>query len=250
VDDLLYRQHATLEDVHWWFVGRQRIVRRLVARWVPRGGSLLDVGCGAGGTVAALGSEYDARGVDASPAAVEACHARGITRVTLGSATDPSTWGRLPVDAVSLLDVIEHVDDDVAALRAAAAATGPGGRVIVTVPAYEWLWSEHDTRNHHHRRYTRRRLLERHAAAGLEPLQSGYFNTLLFPAALVQRGLARLGIATDPLRLPPEAVNRPLGRLFAAEGKLLAGGRHSFPFGLSVFCVSTARAPAAPAART
>jgi SAM-dependent methyltransferase len=249
VDDLLYCQHATLEDVHWWFVGRQRIVRRLVERWVPRGGTLLDVGCGAGGTVAALESDYDARGVDASPAAVEACRARGITRVALGSATDPSTWGQLPVDAVSLLDVIEHVDDDVGALRAAAAATGPGGRVIVTVPAYEWLWSAHDTRNHHHRRYTRRRLLERHAAAGLEPLQSGYFNTLLFPAALVQRGLARLGVAADPLRLPPEPLNRPLGWLFAAEGQLLAGGRFSFPFGLSVFCVSTARTPARPAGR-
>jgi hypothetical protein len=106
------------------------------------------------------------------------------------------------------------------------------------------LWWVHDLRNHHRRRYTRRRLLERHAAAGLEPLQSGYFNAVLFPVALVQRVLARLGAAADPLRLPPPILNRPLGRLFAAEGSLLAAGRHAFPFGLSVFCVSTPRDPA------
>jgi hypothetical protein len=102
----------------------------------------------------------------------------------------------------------------------------------------------HDMRNHHRRRYTRRRLLERHEAAGLEPLQAGYFNALLFPAALVQRMLARLGVAADPLKLPPPLLNRPLGRLFAAEAKVLSGGDHAFPFGLSVFCVSTPRTPA------
>lgn len=245
MDELLYRQHASLEDVHWWFVGRRRIVRRLIERWVPHGAALLDVGCGAGGMVAELASDYATRGVDASPAAVEACRARGLTTVTLGSATDPSTWGHLPVGAVTLLDVIEHVEDDVAALRAAAAATGRGGRVIVTVPAYDWLWSVHDLRNHHRRRYTRQRLLERHAAAGLEPLQSGYFNALLFPVALVQRMLSRLGVAADPLRLPPPLLNRSLGHLFAAEGNVLTGGRHAFPFGLSVFCVSTPRTPTA-----
>lgn len=244
MDELLYRQHANLEDVHWWFVGRRRIVRGLIERWVPHGATLLDVGCGAGGMVAELASDYATRGVDASPAAIEACRARGLATVTLGSATDPSTWGPLPVGAVTLLDVIEHVDDDIAALRAAATATGPGGRVIVTVPAYEWLWSVHDLRNDHRRRYTRTRLLERHAAAGLEPLQAGYFNALLFPVALVQRLLSRLGVAADPLRLPPPFLNGPLGHLFAAEGNVLAGGSHAFPFGLSVFCVSTPRAPA------
>jgi SAM-dependent methyltransferase len=238
VDELLYRQHASLEDVHWWFVGRRRIVRGLLERWVPHGATLIDVGCGAGGMLAELRPEYTTRGVDSSPAAVEICRARGISSVTLGSATDPATWGPLPVGAVTLLDVIEHVDDDVAALRAAAEATAPGGVVIVTVPAYEWLWSAHDMLNHHRRRYTLRRLLGRHAAAGLRPLQAGYFNSLLFPLALVQRLASRLGLPADPLRLPPPTLNRSLGRLFAAEGAIVRRGGRGFPFGLSIFCVS------------
>ena len=244
MDELLYRQHAALEDVHWWFVGRRRIVMRLIDQWVPRGVTLLDVGCGAGGMLHELQSTYRARGVDSSESAIAACHARGLESVSLGNAADPSTWGPLPVDAVTLLDVIEHLDDDVAALRAAASATGPGGHVIVTVPTYRWLWSSHDTRNHHRRRYTLGQLLNRHRAAGLEPLHFGYFNTLLFPVALGQRILSRLGIGADPLRLPPAMINRWLGRLFAAEATVLTRMHQRFPVGLSVFCVSTpARAP-------
>jgi SAM-dependent methyltransferase len=239
VDDLLYRQHADLEDVHWWFIGRRRLVRALIERRVPRGSTLLDVGCGAGGMVAELGSAYDTRGVDAAPEAVEACRARGLTNVILGSATDPATWGRLPVGAVALLDVIEHLDDDIGALRAAALAVGSTGHVIVTVPAYQWLWSAHDVHNHHRRRYTLDRLLDRHRTAGLDPVQYGYFNTLLFPVALVQRVLSRLGLSTDPLRLPPPAVNRSLARLFSGEGAFVAGRKRGFPFGLSIYCVST-----------
>lgn len=239
MDELLYRQHATLEDVHWWFVGRRRIVMRLIEQWVPPGVSLLDVGCGAGGMLSQLQSTYQARGVDSSESAIAACRARGLVSVSLGNAADPSTWGPLPVGAVTLLDVIEHLDDDVAALRAAAAATQPDGHVIVTVPAYRWLWSSHDTRNHHRRRYTLHQLLERHRAAGLAPLHFGYFNTLLFPVALGQRILSRLGIGADPLRLPPPTINRWLGRIFAAEATVLMRMHRRFPVGLSVFCVST-----------
>lgn len=240
MDEILYRQHASLEDVHWWFIGRRRLVRALIARWVAPGSTLLDVGCGAGGMVAELSSDYETRGVDAAAEAVEACRARGLTNVILGSATEPSTWGPLPVGAVALLDVIEHLDDDLGALRAAATAVGTAGHVIVTVPAYQWLWSAHDVRNHHRRRYTLRRLLERHRAAGLRPVQYGYFNTLLFPVALMQRMLSRLGLGADPLRLPPPLVNRPLARLFSGEGSFIANRKIGFPFGLSIYCVSTA----------
>lgn len=239
MDELLYRQHATLEDMHWWFVGRRRIVMRLIDQWVPRGVVLLDVGCGAGGTLSELQSTYQVRGIDSSESAIAACRARGLESVSLGNAADPSTWGPLPVGAVTLLDVIEHLDDDVAALGAAASATQPGGRVIVTVPAYQWLWSSHDTRNHHRRRYTLHQLLDRHRAAGLQPLQFGYFNTLLFPMALAQRILSRAGIGADPLRLPPAMINRWLGRIFAAEAIVLTRMHRRFPVGLSVFCVST-----------
>ncbi len=240
MDEKLYQAFAELEDRHWWFTARRAIIGRLIARWVPAGSSIVDVGCGTGGFIADLQSRYDVRGVDPAPSALAACRRRGLRSLHEGGAADAASWGALPVDAVTLLDVIEHLDDDVAALRTARTALRPGGHVIVTVPAYQWLWSEHDVLNHHRRRYTVRRLRLAHAAAGLRPLQIGYFNALLFPFAVLQRGLAALRPATDMLSMPVGPLNRALRSVFASEGALLAGLGGSFPFGLSAFSVSVA----------
>lgn len=142
------------------------------------------------------------------------------------------------MDAVTLLDVIEHLDDDEAALRAARGAVGSTGHVIVTVPAYQWLWTEHDVANKHRRRYTASRLRRSHQRAGLRPLQIGYFNALLFPLALVQRGMAKLGLHTEPLSAPPKLINRVFDRVFSSEAAVVAGTAHGFPLGLSAYCVS------------
>lgn len=240
MDDRLYRAFAEIEDHHWWFVARRAILGRLIARWVPDGATILDVGCGTGGFIADIQGRYDVRGVDPAAAAVAACRARGLNAVSQGSAADPASWGSLPVDVVTFLDVVEHLEDDVSALRAARAALRPGGRVIVTVPAYQWLWSDHDVRNQHYRRYTIKRLRRAHAAAGLRPLQSGYFNALLFPFAVLQRGLAALRTDHDLLSVPAEPVNRMLQSIFSSEGSVIAGLGRSFPYGLSAFCVSAA----------
>jgi hypothetical protein len=108
----------------------------------------------------------------------------------------------------------------------------------VTVPAYQWLWSEHDVSNQHRRRYTAGRLRRSHERAGLRPLQLGYFNTLLFPLAVAQRAAAKLGFRNDPLRLPPARINRAFEWIFASEAAAVSGTRHGFPLGLSAFCVS------------
>ena len=238
MDDQLYRAFAALEDTHWWFVARRKIIGRLIARWVPAGGTVIDVGCGTGGFLADLQAVYQVRGIDPSPLALDACRARGLSATHAGDATDPSTWGPLPVDAVTLLDVIEHLDDDEAALRAARSAVGTAGHVIVTVPAYQWLWTEHDVANQHRRRYTASRLRRSHQRAGLRPLQIGYFNALLFPLALVQRSMAKLGLPADPLGAPPKLINRLFDRVFSSEATVVSGTVHGFPLGLSVYCVS------------
>ena len=238
MDEKLYRAFAAIEDRHWWFVARRRIIGRLIARWVPAGATVIDVGCGTGGFLADLQARYRVRGIDPSPLALDACRARGLTSMYEGNATDASTWGPLPVDAVMLLDVIEHLDDDVAALRAARSAVGAAGHVIVTVPAYQWLWSQHDVSNQHRRRYTAAGLRRSHERAGLRPARLGYFNTLLFPLAVAQRAAARLGLPNDPLRLPPARMNRAFEKIFASEAAAVSGTRRGFPLGLSVFCVS------------
>jgi SAM-dependent methyltransferase len=249
MDDSLYRAFAEVEDRHWWFVARRAIVLRLIDRWVPAGSTVVDVGCGTGGFIDALQSTHNVRGIDPAPPALEACRARGLGAVLQGTAADRASWGALPVDAVTLLDVIEHVDDDVAVLHEAAMAVVSSGVVIVTVPAYQWLWSHHDELNHHRRRYTASRLRAAHRKAGLEPIQSGYFNSVLFPLAVMQRAASGLGIGGRPLAIPRPFLNRLFCRILSSEAPRLGRGVSGFAFGLSAFCVSRPRSDASEAGR-
>ena len=241
MDESLYRALARLEDHHWWFTARRRILARVVRHWVPIGSTVLDVGCGTGGLLSDLSNDYVVRGIDSSVRALEACRARGITEAVEGTAMDSSTWGPLPVDAVCLLDVIEHLDDDVATLRAARESLRPGGYVMTTVPAFQWLWSGHDTANHHRRRYSLGQLNQVHREAGLRRAYATYFNTLLFPAALAERLLskaARRNGASAGLRAPPNLLNFSLHTIFSMESLPIESGRIRAPLGLSVLCVA------------
>jgi hypothetical protein len=137
---------------------------------------------------------------------------------------------------VLLLDVIEHVDDDVATLRAARGAVGDGGLLIVTVPAYRWLWSGHDEVLGHRRRYTAGELRAAVERAGFRVLRVSYFNTLLFPLlAAVRAGKRVRGDRGHDLRRPPAPLNWLLERAFAFERHLVP--RVSLPFGASLLLI-------------
>jgi SAM-dependent methyltransferase len=143
-------------------------------------------------------------------------------------------------DLAVSLDVIEHLEDDLGALRELRRVVAPGGALLVTVPAYQWLWSGHDEINHHHRRYTRRSL--RHAAeqAGWNQTRTTYFNSLLLPVAIVLRVLERFSTKTTEssldLWVPPAPLNWLLERPLALEAALIArNGR--IPAGLSLLAV-------------
>ena len=145
-------------------------------------------------------------------------------------------------DLVTAFDVIEHIDDDVAALRALRAATRPGGTVVVTVPALCVLWSEHDVVNRHRRRYTKRQLRSALAAADLGVEHLSYFNTLLFPAVLLVRLVGRLLPRRRPprsdleLEVPGSTINRVLTRVFGAEATVVA--TVGLPIGVSLVAVA------------
>src|SRR6185503_4295362 len=153
-----------VEDTHWWYVGRRRIIQSLVEKIVatlntpePR---ILDVGCGTGANLKMLAAYGRAEGVDISPQAVEFCHERGLDSVKLGAAED------LPqendsFELVTALDVIEHLDDDVAGLREMRRVLRRDGRVLLFVPAFMFLWGVQDDVSHHRRRYTLPSLLRR-----------------------------------------------------------------------------------------
>lgn len=239
MEEQLYRTFYEVEDRHWWFVGRQRIVENLILRRIglAPGSAVLDVGCGTGSILAMLSRHFEACGTDTSPLAVELCGKRGLKNVyqcTLETFPHPEQR----FDLITLLDVIEHIDDDRSVVQQARGFLKPGGSILVTVPAYQWLWSPHDDVNHHKRRYTRPHLARVLEQAGLKPVVLSYYNTLLFPAALAGRLLQKLtGSASDTtLAIPPSPVNMLLTSFFSFERHLL--NVSSLPFGLSLVAVA------------
>jgi SAM-dependent methyltransferase len=148
-------------------------------------------------------------------------------------------YAKKSFDAVCAFDVVEHVEDDQGSVKALGELVAPGGYLVVTVPAYQWMWSHHDDLHHHKRRYTRARILDQLKAAGLSPVKASYFNAVLFPLAATVRVVKRvLGIDTADDRMPSPIVNSLLRKLFSLEAGWLR--RHSLPFGLSIVVIGQA----------
>jgi SAM-dependent methyltransferase len=245
VDAQIYLDMQQVEDEHWWFVGRRAIVADAILRLELAGPRILDAGCGTGGNLEMLAGFGEVTGLELEPAAAAAARARGPWHVERGGLpADYPAWRRR-FDLVVMTDVLEHIDDDAAALASVAALLRPGGHVLLTVPAFELLWSAHDTAHHHRRRYTARRLRETIAGAGLVPARVSYFNFALFPAVaavrLAGRALGRVR-GNAGLRLPAPPLNAVLALLFAAERHVLRVA--AFPFGVSILAVARRAASA------
>ena len=149
-----YQTVYEIEKIHWWCVARQRIVEDVIQRRLrlAPGARVLDVGCGSGAVLEALSERFEAYGTDTSQLAIDLSRQRGLTNAFCCTlATFPRA--ELRFDLTTLLDVIEHVDDDLAVLREAHHYLKPGGWALVTVPAYQFLWGPHDVVNHHKRRW-------------------------------------------------------------------------------------------------
>lgn len=226
----LYR----LEDSHWWFRGRRTVIAALFGRAeLPSSPRLLDAGCGTGRNLLELGRLGDAVGVDVSPEAIDFCHKRGLREVQLASLT-ALPFEAASFDAILVADVLEHVEDDLGALRELRRVSADDAVLVATVPAYEWLWSQHDVFNHHFRRYTRPMLVERVRAAGWEPKLATYFNSVLLPPIAAVRKLGRLIERERPdLELTPGPLNGLLQLPMQAEARVIANGL-VLPFGVSI----------------
>jgi SAM-dependent methyltransferase len=228
------------EDRHWWYRGRRVVIERVVeALGLPAHARILDAGCGSGRNMVELARHGRVTGVELSEASVELARARDMGEVVAGSVLDmPFDDGSFDL-AVSL-DVVEHLDDDLAALRELRRIVRPGGALLVTVPAYQWLWSGHDVINHHRRRYTRRSLQRAAEGAGWQQVRTTYFNSLLLPVAILLRILDRINKkpteSSLDLWVPPEPVNWVLERPLALEAALIDRGSR-IPAGLSLLSV-------------
>jgi SAM-dependent methyltransferase len=228
------------EDRHWWYRGRRRVLERVVADLrLPARARILDAGCGSGRNMVEFARHGEVTGIELSPTSVRLARERGAGEVVEGSVLEmPFEAGAFELAAS--LDVIEHLQDDLQALRELRRVVAPGGSLLVTVPAYQWLWSGHDEINHHHRRYTRRSLQSVGEQAGWQQVRTTYFNSLLLPAAIALRVLDRFNRKTTEssldLWVPPAPVNWLLERPLAMEAAMIGrGGR--IPAGLSLLAV-------------
>ncbi len=248
MDESVYHLHYQQEESHWWFAARMQIVQAVIQRWghLKPGDTILDIGCGTGAMLRRLADRYRVVGIDMSPLAVKYSKKRGLTDVFVMSAEE-FPKDRYDVRLALLLDVVEHIEDDVSVLRTAGDIVGPSGRIILTVPAYMWMWSPHDVLHHHYRRYTAASLRRVLDAAGLEPLKLTYYNSLLFPLAAVKKLADRrhdASIDGVTLEKPSRLVNSVFRSVFSAERHVLPSA--GFPFGVSLLAVARPKAGGAP----
>jgi SAM-dependent methyltransferase len=227
-------------DLHWWYRGRRRIVRaELDTLGLPPAARLLDAGCGGGQTLDVLSEFGTAIGIDPDADSVTRARSRGHEATVAALPELPFDDGAF--DACTCLDVLEHLDDDASALGELARVIVPGGGLLVTVPAYEALWSEHDEANEHVRRYRARTLKPLALRTGWEIERLTYFNMLLLAPAAIVRVAARYrrrprSTAASELDFTPRALNSALEMPLRAEAALLrCGGR--LPVGLSLLAV-------------
>ena len=192
MEEFLYPHFYEVENTHWWFAARQRILWEFMERKLrfPATLRLLDVGCGTGAILDMLSKKYHAYGQDVAPQAIAFCAQRGLQHLFCGTLDRfPSTEEQF--DIITSFDVIEHIDDDLGTLRQMYNLLQDNGTLLVTVPAFPSLWGTHDVVTHHKRRYVRRTLTSVVEQAGFRVEYLSYFNFFLFPIAVVRRLLTR-----------------------------------------------------------
>jgi len=244
--DIAYQAiYWQLEETHWWFQGRAHFILGLLRRIrVPVSAAILEIGCSAGPLIRRLYAAgfSNVTGIDLSEDAIQRCHAAGLANTVVMDATDPQ-YKEQSFDVLIASDVLEHICDEGAALRNWLRILKPGGHLLVCVPAFMFLWSDHDAVNQHQRRYTSKALNGALAQAGFVVHRANYWNfSLFFPVAAVRvlrRMVARSsGQKAGQLHASPQLVNTLLYSLLRAENHMLLQS-FRFPFGVSAFAVAS-----------
>jgi SAM-dependent methyltransferase len=241
MERVIYDRMAELDELHWWYRARREVLAALIERTMrlTPNADILEVGCGTGHNIRMLERFGKVDGIEIDPEARRFAEKRLKRKIS--SAALPKLTGikRGHYDLVAALDVVEHIDDDRAAIAGLASCLKPGGKLLVTVPAHQWMWSAHDELNHHKRRYSKRGLRQLIEASPLQLDEIGYFNSFLFPLAVGARLAARAtGRGGGDDSLPPKPLNYAFERAFAAERRLI--GKVPLPPGLSLFAVASA----------
>jgi SAM-dependent methyltransferase len=246
-DPTAFARMAELEPRSWWFRSRNRLIEQTVRAFFPRARSVLEIGCGTGYTLGALRSALPAADLTGTELFQEGLDvARGRwPHLRLAQADARALPFNADFDLVGAFDVLEHIDDDAAALHEAYRVLRPGGGLILTVPQHRWLWSPADDYGHHERRYTRRQLISAVSTAGFSIARVTSFVTALLPLMAASRAYR-----SDPADFDPSAefqiprvIDRSFEVLAGAERALIARGV-SLPAGGSLLLVARRSASA------
>lgn len=230
----IFAKMGRVEQRHWWFCARRKILADQIEQLaLPIHARLLEVGCGTGGNLDMLSRFGKVVAVEPDKAARLWAHQQSGLEILSGFLPHHLPEAAYDADLAVALDVIEHVDDDHAAVAAIGRCLKPSGRILATVPAYQWMWSGHDVAHHHKRRYRRQAFTQLFKDAGLTIRKSTYFNTFLFPPIAAAR---LLGLVVDGEAVPSAPLNGVLQGIFGAERLLLRRG--SLPFGVSILVIA------------
>jgi len=237
MDRTAYESLRDSQQKHWWFTGRRSIIRRLISKHLAdvERPAILEAGCGYGGNLPLLQEFGDVSAFEYDDDARKYASQNLNIDVARGVLPDDLELGAEPFDLIAMLDVLEHIEQDKASLETLRGLLKPDGKLLITVPAFPWLWSKHDELHHHVRRYSRANLSKTIADAGLELERIGYFNSLLFPLALVERALSKIVKNTGSHDTPPKFINAILAKIFGFEQHLV--GNVPMPYGLSLFAI-------------
>jgi SAM-dependent methyltransferase len=239
MDPQIYQEHIEQENSHWWFCARRAVCDVLLKRLsLNTNASILEAGCGSGGNLPMLSQSGRVYGFEMDDGMRARASERNIATIEYGMLPNAIPFDDKSFDLIVLFDVLEHVQDDHAALAVLTARLNTDGRIFLTVPAFAFLFGRHDTLHHHHRRYSRADLIRVIESAGLHIEFINYWNVLLFPVAVIVRIASSLGlIAHQPgAKTPSPAMNNALTALVSCER--FTTPRIPLPFGLSLIAVA------------
>jgi SAM-dependent methyltransferase len=237
MDPQIYHEMAKIEGSHWWFEGRRQILKSLINRGAGQNSSarVLDEGCGTGGNGSMLSVFGKVFGLEYEASAAKYCKQREIAHVIRGDISQTIPFRDASFDLILLSDVLEHLKEDLDCLGRLTALLRPGGVLVVTVPAFSFLWSYHDVIHHHERRYRLPEVVALLTQSDLKILYASYFNFWLFPLIAAVRFLKKIagheGNAGD-LVMPHPWTNSLLTKIFGSESRFMS--RLRLPFGVSI----------------